>query len=220
MAEKMKKSAEVNDSDIVICEYNNYFENEDRFEHISLKDYKDKTFKDLISDEQTLYGGFPWNKMIKRECISKYYRTDIHYYENLIFFLENANEVSKYSVVHEKLYNYCINDSSAVHSKEYSLKKLSTVLALEYVINIVDEKYKDFYKSLYIARTNENLFFIKLKKINNDEIYKYKKKAIEYYKDIKTSKTLNFKTKMKMFIIVRMGLIYNLYKSIKVKREG
>ncbi len=220
MVEKMEKSAEDNDSDIVICEYNNFIENENRFEHITLKDYKDKLFKDLISDEETLYGGFPWNKMIKRECISKNYRTDIHYYENLIFFLDNSNNFNKYSVVHEKLYNYCINDKSAVHNKEYSIKKLSTVVALDYVINLVDDQYKDFYKSLYIARTNENLFFIKLKKINNEEIIKYKKKAKEYYKDIKNSKDISLKTKMKMFIIVRMGFIYNIYKSIKVKREG
>ncbi len=215
MIEKMVKSAKENNSDIVICEYKNFYEKTNTFEIVKLKKYKNYTFKDLISNEKTQYGGFPWNKMIKTKMLKKHYNETIHYYENLLLFLENSKYIKKYSVVHEPLYIYNINENSAVHSKDYNLKKMSMLPALNLVIDNVDDKYKDYYKYLYINKTFENKIFIEESKIENTNINEYIVKANEYYKNIKKSKNLDLKIKIKLYIIKKVPVIY---KKFKLKR--
>jgi glycosyltransferase involved in cell wall biosynthesis len=199
MIESMVMSAEEQDSDIVICEYNHVYESTKKIEYISLKDYENTTFADLISDENTQYGGFPWNKLIKKECIEKYYNEEIGYYENLLFFLDNSSNFKKYSVVHKPLYNYFINSNSALHSKKYNIKRITSLVALEKVISIVDEKYKDFYKYHYISQYKWNVKEIAKNNIKYDyskftTIYK------EYRKKLLKKNNLNLKMKIKFYI--------------------
>ena len=121
-------------SDVVICEYYNFFENSGNREKISLKEIKGLSFPDLISDDDNKYGGFPWNKLIRIDKIKFDFDESVHFYENLLFFLQNFDDRTKYSVIHKPLYNYCINDNSAVHSKKFNMKKVSTLNALSKVI--------------------------------------------------------------------------------------
>ena len=199
MIKSMVMSAEENDSDIVICEYNHVYETTKKIEYISIKDYEKYSFADLISNENTRYGGFPWNKLVKRECIKKYYDEEIGYYENLLFFLDNAKNLKKYSVVHKPLYNYFINSNSALHNKKYNIKRITSLIALEKVINNVDEKYKDFYKYHYISQYKWNVKQIKQNNIN----YDYSKFTIlykKYKKKLLNKNNLDFKTKIKLYI--------------------
>lgn len=215
MIELMVSSAKANNSDIVICEFKNFYEDENRTEAMKLKDYSDYSFVDLISDESTQYGGFPWNKLIRRDCIKNNYHIDVHYYENLLFFLENSNLETRYSVVHKPLYNYCINNGSALHSKNYSIKKVSTLDALLYVIDLVPEKYKDFYKFLFVCRYYENYYHLSFLKQEKEKIVKYERNTNEFFNEIIKSDKLTIKQKMKLFIVHRLTWMYFIIKKIK-----
>lgn len=215
MCEKMINKIISNDSDLVVCEYNNFYENENRTENVNLKDLKNVSFAEIISDDSNKYGGFPWNKLIKRSVIKNNFREDIFYYENLLFFLENSNNIKRYSVVHEKLYNYNINDGSALHSKKYSLKKLTALEALSIAIPIIPEKNKDGYKAIFIRTYFNNLFSIKKEKYDLKNIEKYLPKVKEYYKDIINSKSVDTKMKIRIFVLYRFNFIYSFYKRLK-----
>lgn len=204
MIEKMVNSAIDNDSDIVFCEYEYEYEEKQNKKVITLKDYHEKSLKDLISDESSKYGGFPWNKLIKKSCINKLYNEDLKYYENLLFFLENIENIKKYSVVHEPLYTYYINCSSALHCKEYSTKRVTALDALDIVITIVSDKYKDFYKYHYISQTLWNIKNIKKNKIEFD-YSKYEVKASKYKKELLKKNNLNLKMKIKLIIKIIRG---------------
>lgn len=117
MCSKMVKLADKNKLDIAISGYYNYYDNIGDKKEIKLKKIENKSFPQIITDDKNKYGGFPWNKLIRREKIKKFFNENIHYYENLMFFLENFGENTKFDVIYEPLYNYCINDNSAVHYK-------------------------------------------------------------------------------------------------------
>lgn len=213
MVEKLVNSATKNNSDVVICGFNNYYEDEKRFEK-KLLNYNNHTeFLSLISDDKTNFGGFPWNKLIKSNRIIKYYNESIHYFENLLFFLENFQDEVKYSVVNEPLYNYSINDTSALHSKKYSEKKVSSLDALDLVIPLLPEEAIDFHKFIFINSYYENYYY--LKKLNKLELLKkYKDTVNIYYKEIRNSKYLSKKTKIKLFILKKLTFIYLLRKKM------
>lgn len=207
MVEKLVNSALDNNSDIVICGFNNYYESEKRFEKKLLNNNNHTDFLTLITDDTTNYGGFPWNKLIKSSRIVKYYNESIHYFENLLFFLENFQDEVKYSVVNEPLYNYSINDTSALHSKKYSEKKISSLDALYLVIPLLPKESIDFHKFIFINSYYENYYY--LKKLNKLELLdKYKNTVNSYYKEIHNSKYLSKKTKIKLFILKRLTFIY------------
>ena len=199
MIELMVKSAITNNSDIVICEYSYEYEKGFRKKVNVLKDYFNLSFKDLISDEKTKYGGFPWNKLIKRECITNLYNTNLNYYENLVFFLDNAKNINTYSVVHIPLYNYFINSNSALHNKKYNIKRITALDALSLVIDIVDEDYKDLYKYYYISQLAFNKKEIKKNKLNFD-LSQYINQSLILKKELLKRNNLNFKTKIKLLI--------------------
>lgn len=204
MIEKMVDSAVDNDSDIVFCEYAYEYEENKKKKIITMKDYSERNVKDLISDEDSKYGGFPWNKLIKKSCISRLYNEKLKYYENLLFFLENAEHLKKYSVIHEPLYMYYINSSSALHSKDYSIKRVTALDALDIVINLVNDKYKDFYKYHYISQSLWNIANIKKNKLEFD-YSEYEFKACKYKKELLKKNNLNLKTRIKLFIKIIRG---------------
>ena len=211
MIEKMVYSAEKNNSDIVICGYYNI--KNDNVKGVYLSNY-DLTFKNLISDDSTKYGGFPWNKLIKKDVITNLYDDNIHFYENLLFFLENSKNIKIYSFIKEPLYYYNINDTSAVHSKKYNTKRKTILDALIRIINLVENEYKDYYRYLYISRFNETVVMFNKNNLNikNKEYYN------SFYKDcIKqiSIENLSFKNKIKLFILKKCNILYRLYIKLK-----
>lgn len=217
MIEDMVKSAVKFDSDIVISEYKNYYENTNIYEEIKIKDYE-LSFKDVISDETTLYGGFPWNKMIRKKCITQLYDENIHFYENLLFFLENSENINNYSVVHKPLYVYNINDNSTVHSKRYNQKKISILDALQRVIQIVDEEYISFYKYMYISKFCENKVYLETLNLDLNSLSKYENLYNLFLKDLSKNNNLSFKIKIKLFIMTKLKFIYRWLKIRKLEK--
>ena len=211
MCELMIQKAVNEELDVVISEYNNYYENTEELETIKLIDYENTTFRSVITDDSNKYGGFPWNKLMKFSFIQNKFNTEVHYYENLLFFLENSNSATKYGVVHCPLYNYCINDNSAVHTKKYSIKKLSALKALEIIIPLVPEENRDAHKYIYINSYYSNYYNMVFEKLDISMMNEYKENMKKYYKHVIKSKYLSNKQKIKLIILFRFSFIYGLW---------
>ena len=221
MCQKMIDEIESSDSEIVICGYNNYYENENKFEPIELKKYSDFNFIELITNDKTKYGGFPWNKLIKRKIIKNYFDESVHYYENLLFFLQNCNVNTKFSVIKDKLYNYCINDTSAVHTRKYSLKKVTALNSLNKIIPLLPQSTLIEHKVHYINNYFNNLYFLEDEMPNKvKELMPYKKEMGEYYKEVMKNKQVSLKTKVKLVCMYRFNFIYYIYKKKKERKKN
>lgn len=218
MCEKLVTKALNSKSDIVVCGYNNYYENTQKIEKVILKDDKNSNFLELITDAKSNFGGFPWNKLIKSSIITKKYDDSIHYYENLLFFLENCNEKTSYSIVNECLYNYCINATSAVHSKKYNIKKLTSLDALINVIKLLPEKSVQSHKIAFINSYYNNLYQIQTNYKNNIlDIKKYDDVLNDYYIDIMKDTKVKLIVKIKIFFMKNIYFAYYLFKKAKEK---
>ncbi len=216
MCQKMIEAIINFESDIVICAYNDFYENKKVSKPRKLHLNNNENFLELLTDETTNFGGFPWNKLIKRDIVKNYFNEEVHYYENLLFFLENCNENTKFTIVNEYLYNYCINDNSAVHSKKYSLKKLTALDSLNKIIPLLPKKTVDKHKLHYINSYYNNLFLLQTKmKTKKHLIKKYKLNLEHYYKDVIKSSDISFKNKVKTFCMHNIYIVYYLFKKIK-----
>ena len=216
MCEKLISSAEKNDSDIVVCGFFNYYENTKVSEPVNLVEDNKLNFLELITCASSNFGGFPWNKLIKKEVIKNKFNEEIHYYENLLFFLENCTNKTKYSVVNECLYNYCINDTSAVHSKKYNIKKLTSLNSLKLVIELLPERSIISHKMAFINSYYNNLYEIKKNYKNNlSDIYCFNDLLNTFYSDVINSSDVSFKSKIKIFCMKNLNIIYTFYKKLK-----
>ena len=214
--EKMYNKAIREKADVVICEYNNYYEKTNENCFIKLKKYNNRTFNELISDDSTLYGGFIWNKMIRKKIIKKKFNEKIHYYENLLFLLENCKNV-KYSLLNENLYNYCINENSAVHTKKFNIKKNT---ALEALLNVIDNievrKNKDEYKMCFFNTYYKCLLGMKKEDIKSDKfVDKYFKYVEKYKSELLLSNDITFVNKLRILFLRYFTNIYFLIVSLK-----
>ena len=215
MVEKMVNKTTSTDCDIVICGYNNYYENSKQIESKLLNPKNYKLFTELITDDKTNFGGFPWNKLMKRTCVKNLYNANIHYFENLLFFLENFDTKTKFEYINEPLYNYSINDTSALHSKKYKIKKITSLKALKLIIPLLPDSSADFHKFLYINSFYENLYYIKKENYDLKLLEEYKEDLKAFYKDVMKSKKISIKTKIKSVILMKFSIIYFLIKKIK-----
>lgn len=219
MCEKLISKCTKKEVDIVVCGYNEYYENKKASVSKKLSTKK-LSFTKLITDENTNFGGFPWNKLIKKSIIKNKFDEKVHYYENLLFFLQNCSENTNYEIVNECLYNYCINDTSAVHSKKYSLKKLSSLDALNKIIPLLPKDTVINHKIHYVNAYYNNLFSLETKMPQQKKIItNYKKDMNKYYQDIMQTKGVPIKVKLKLFCMHNLYFIYYIYKIIKDKKN-
>lgn len=220
MCEELIECIKKNDVDIAVCGYSNYYENTNKISKIFLKEDETKNFLEQITDEESNFGGFPWNKLIRKEILKKKFDENVHYYENLLFFLENCNEKTTYKCVNKCLYNYCINDNSAVHSKKYNLKKVSSLESLKKVIPLLPQSTIIIHKIHFLNSYFNNLYYIKKYYPESiEKVMKYKSLMLKYYSDIMSDKKIPNKSKIKIFCMKNINLIYKIYKRIKEKEK-
>lgn len=186
----------INDgTDISICEYNIITKGISKRK--ILREYSDRDFRSVISDETTEYGGFIWNKIVKKKCITYLYDEKIAYYENLVFLLKNSCNIKSYSLIQEPLYNYVINDNSATHTKVFNCKKKMTTLdALQIAMKESSDKYKDIYKYHIYSKSRE-LYYAS----GNPKAKKQIEISASYYKTLRKSQILSANNKAKLMIM-------------------
>ena len=120
---KMYRAMDENNSDMVVCNYEYTDERGKRLNWPEPK-YKDKTLNsnEAIQEFLTTYNieGFCWNKLAKK---SLYFDNDIRYskennpfYCDMMVTIKMIEKSKSVSMVSDKLYKYCQNSSSMVHT--------------------------------------------------------------------------------------------------------
>lgn len=208
--ESMVGRAEREHADVVVCEYLNEDEATGKAKHVVLADYPGMAFTEVIARDETLYGGFAWNKLIRRDVVSTWFREDLAYCENLVFLLSNTSATTKYAVVHEPLYHYCIHKDSAVHRMAYEPKMKTILPALEAARALVPASCDDFYKYLYVNR------FAKLELLARDahcsrDLDDERVTARTYAREVVRSNALPKSLRAKAFLMRYVPVVYEAY---------
>lgn len=220
MCQLMLNSITDEESDVAICEYIHYIERENKEKKIEINDYGYREFKDIISDDRTKAGGFSWNKMIRKDRINYNFDENIHNFENLLFLLRNSDAIKKFSIVHEALYVYNINENSTIHTSDFSLKKTSTLDGLNEILKYLDCTFSiNCYKRNFVENYCRIHFYLKYFKLDTSDVEKYNKDYINYYKDLIKSNCFSIKEKIKLFLRVKLNWLYNLFLYIKAKKN-
>lgn len=216
MCKQLIDAAINGNSDIVICGYKKFYEEDNTFKIIiPEKNQEKEQFGDLITSTKANVDGYLWTKLIRKSLIQKNFRADIAIKEDLVFLIENFKDCTKYSVVETPLYNYRIHKNSSLHSKMITDKKITSLDADICIINNIKMTVQDDYKlSFVVAYYNycSQLDGEILKKIKE----KYGRYKDLYYRDVMKSNSIGVKEKLKIFI---KSKLYFLYRMIKRRKK-
>ena len=181
MIEILFENAIKYNADITACDYI-IFNKNSKFSHNKLSDIyvlteKKEMYSKLFSKQY--YGGYLWNKLIKRECLYNNNNLHIKFNEKIkieedTLFIANAIKNAKKIVYipSERLYYYRNRDDSAVRFN-YSMKDLSKLLSLKEFINIKNQfniKTDSKLEYEYYTLARQGKYIIKKENINNREL--------------------------------------------------
>lgn len=132
------------------------------------------------------FKGFLWNKIFSTQIINNevYFNEEIHFCEDLLFVCQCILKSSNIAYNTKPYYHYIIHDNNACKAN-YSLKKTTSLEAIEKIIELIDEEssveineFKNYYMNMNISllmnylkeKQSDKLIYNKLK--NN--LFKYK----------------------------------------------
>lgn len=224
MYEKLYNRAKKDNLDICICDY--FYAYDDRIEKNNNTITKAKE-KKITREEYITLTPCPWNKIIKKEFLSK---QNFRFPEGIIY--EDLASIPllglnnpKVVYINEYLHYYLQSDSSTMRNKEYKSKYEDIFKAVKYLYdNMIDKgnneelEYLLTYHFLYLGSLN----FYKYKKYKHiDRIASEMKHYFPNWKKNKLVK-LNFNTKelvyLKLFYYKKYFLI-NIYRRLFNKNE-
>lgn len=133
-----------------------------------------KKFKDLLLESNS-YGGYLWNKLIKKSIIENVrFREDIHIMEDLIFLIEISNKIDNvYIDSNEYLYHYIKRNNSALNT--INEKYITALNAYTIILNYIkDSNYYNKYCFNYLYTYMNIYSYISKNKKNEKEKEKYK----------------------------------------------
>lgn len=146
MTEKLFNAAQEHDVDLVVCGYNTIVNGECTKNQI-ISSYLNKalTEKDVnVTDLfNTSFFNSPWNKLYKKALITSEFKEDFKIGEDLLFNLDYLQNIDKFSVLDECLYNYVVNKSSATNV--ISADKIFKQIELG---NVTSKWFKDKFNSI------------------------------------------------------------------------
>lgn len=212
MVEEMIKG--VINSDMVICEYNEKYQN-------SIIPIKIRSDLNKINAKEAILltfdtaGGYLWNKIFKKETIIKNnfkFDSNIHMLEDQLFVIKYMSKINEITIIHKCLYNYRIRKTSAARNTNNN-KYNSIIIALHKIIDIFNEL--DINNLIikqkiieYCYKDNNDLIVQNVKLVFNQDIN-------EIYKELMKSKKIKRVNKIKMFVFKRCNWIYKHYKKNK-----
>ena len=149
MLEKMYEEASTNNSDIVICGYQNVYSNKKEASFISNTIIEDTLYKKNSRIFNTIA---VWCKLYKREFLKDsgvVFPMDKVWYEDLSYTIPLLALTDKISYVNLPLYNYIIRANSIMNSSKI-LKNLDLLIAFNNIIHffVGKELYNKFYAEL------------------------------------------------------------------------
>ena len=129
MVEEMYKKAIENNSDIVLCNYYEIYENK-KIEKKPWKEYS----KD-VSVNYILFNPSLWNKLIKTKVIrdNNIKFLENHIYEDLATIPILGGCTTKISYIEKPLYNYIIRENSTMRQPVYNKKLDSIFVAIDHL---------------------------------------------------------------------------------------
>ena len=143
MYEQLYKQAKLNDSDIVICNWNNILNKDVQSTHIDFL-YSNKDCIVTLLDGRS--SGFLWNKLIKRNLyIDNKIRgiPEINCMEDLFLLFRLFFYAKKIDYVEDRLYNY---NRQNINSSTYSTLSEKAQLGMQTIVS----KVQDFFDELQI----------------------------------------------------------------------
>lgn len=129
MLKKMYELAKKENSDLVICDYNEVYDDYTEVKRALPQYSKNNIINYMLSNAS------PWNKLIKTNILKQ---NDIrflenHIYEDLATMPIVAGYLNKVSYLHEPLYNYIIRSGSTMRQIVYNKKLESIFVAIKHL---------------------------------------------------------------------------------------
>ncbi len=204
MYEEMIKDIEKNNADIGICGYDTGDTTKEKTLEKKIFD-REEAIKNLFNDNS--YRGFLWNKVYKKEVLYdeekniKLFDERLKILEDLVYNYDIFNKINKVIYNHKKFYHYIQRESSVLNTK-FSKARLTTLIALDILIEKIQDEYiKNELKIHYLRSASHSLYYLKKDKKNNLDIIKKLRKAKKKYKtDIICNKNIDIKSKIKCII--------------------
>ena len=227
MIEVLYNNLRNNNVDISICEYYmDYGNSEIEKRHDNAEEFilnKEDFYKYILDNKY--FGGYLYNKLIKRELIYNeksiiLFDENIHICEDLLYMCQIAQNMDKAYYTTTPYYYYVQRKDGTIR-KIYSEKQLSNFYAYKKIIEIynansmpIDIKFQVKFLKFCI----DSLFLIKLLK-NKDK--NFKKQILQakkkYYKIIKESRDVKLKEKLKIMLSYYFPYVIGRIKYIKRK---
>ncbi len=145
MTERLMSTMLVDNVDLVVCGYNTIIKGEKRENQSKIKYSSKKLIDediDITNLFETSFFNSPCNKLYKKKLITNRFREDFKIGEDLLFNLDYINNVNRFSVLDECLYNYVVNNSSATNT--ISADKMFKQIEL---FNITSKWFKDTFNN-------------------------------------------------------------------------
>lgn len=144
MLNNLYNKAKEENSDLVICDYYEVYDNEKRYK-IAMKNFSgDNKINYMLSNTS------PWNKMIKTEIMknNNIKFLEHHIYEDMATMPILVGYIDKVSYIQKPLYGYIIRSGSTMRQKTYNKKLESIFVAVDYLVNQfkergLEKKYKE-----------------------------------------------------------------------------
>lgn len=151
-----------------------------------------------------MLGGYPWNKLFKKEIIRQYnlrFEEDIDICEDLLFsisYFSKIERIAYYICDKNKLYNYRIYEESSIHTKDVN-KILSALKVYDSIltINELSNSNKKDIRKIY-ANICWNCFQIE----KNNKLESCETRQLLEKKLIKNYKYLGIKNRIKFWCII------------------
>lgn len=207
MCEVLYKEASLGDYDVVMCGFKEFNDYKKSYKDFIINNVSDDKILDIILSNSYPIKGFLFNKLLKREKITKEFNDKIFIKEDLMFLLENVGNITKYKIIKDELYNYRITESSLSHSKKVNINRISSLYVDKYIVEKFNTRYIDFYKFLFV---HEYCFYFFNMSLDQKSILKekYETNFKKYYKEVLKSNNISYKEKIKLFIKEKIMYIY------------
>ena len=136
MLKELYNKAKEENSDLVICDYYEVYDNEKKYKEAMKKYSEDNKINYMLSNTS------PWNKLIKtqimRENNIKF--LEHHIYEDMATMPILIGYINKVSYLKKPLYNYIIRTGSTMRQQTYNKKIESIFVAIDYLLKEFKER--------------------------------------------------------------------------------
>ena len=211
MFEKLYKKIDKTKSDIVVCDYEEYYMSNNSYKYVSVVE---NIIKNNLYDDTSIINNIdyaPWNKLYKRELFDNIRFPENVKYEDLSTILKTFLIAKKISTVKESLYIYRINDNGQTKTINKKVKDiliiLDDIILYSKSIGVYGKIKKElqkmtvdklFYYLICSYEIGEKNFVINFR----NEIIKFLKENFKgWKKTLLKNKTLNLKFISKMILI-------------------